>query len=322
MKTSFENHLVFCPEYQTDLAQYGIKKEFALDRGIKLLRQLEKDFGQEIVCLRPEKISLSNIELVHSLEYLQSLSDPKTWLSIFEFKETEYFADEAQKPLPEIFEDFRIKSGGTLLAARQALNYSLSANLGGGYHHAMPARGQGFCAINDIAIAIRVLQKEKLINKALVVDLDFHQGDGTALSFADDPNVFTLSVHSKEGWPDDKQTSSLDVEIKENQEHLYLQKTEEAIATALSKITPDLVIYVAGSDPYEKDVLPGSKYIKLSLEQMITRDKMVIDTFSNQQIPLAMVFAGGYGPHVWEVHYHAVKHMLTKTKEHSLTSSG
>ena len=321
MNNKFENHLVFCPEYQTDLSKYGIQKEFALDRGVKLLKKLKQDYKQDIFCSKPEKISMEDIQLVHHPEYIKSLSDPKTWLSIFEFKVSEYSPDKAQKPLQEIFEDFRIKSGGTLLAARKALKHGLTANLGGGYHHAMPARGQGFCAINDIAIAIKVLKKENLIKKALIVDLDFHQGDGTALAFADDHDVFTLSVHSQEGWPDEKQKSNLDVEIEENQEHLYLKKTEDALATALSITDPDLTIFVAGSDPYEKDVLPGSKYIKLSLEQMIARDKLVIDTFFERQIPLAMVFAGGYGPHVWEVHYHAVKHLLAKTKSLSLTKS-
>ena len=314
MENRFKNQLIFCPEYQTDLSKFGIKKNFALDRGMKILAQLKIDLGKEIAYQKPEKISMEDIYLVHDRQYVETLKNHQTWLSIFEFKESEYFPEVAEKPLPHILEDFRIKCGGTLLASRNALKHGLAANLGGGYHHAMPARGQGFCAINDIAIAIRVLKKEKLIEKALIVDLDFHQGDGTALIFQNDPEVFTLSVHSREGFPEHKQKSDLDCEITENQESVYLEKTLAALETALGKISPDLAIFVAGSDPYEKDTLPGSKYINLSLDQMTARDRYVIDTFADRKIPLSLVFAGGYGPHVWEVHYHAVKHLLKRSK--------
>ncbi len=143
--------------------------------------------------------------------------------------------------------------------------------------------------------------------KVLIVDLDFHQGDGTAVIFKKNPDVFTLSVHSSEGWPEKKQQSDLDVPIFENEEHLYLKKTAAAIDNALKIFSPDLVLFIAGSDPYEKDVLPGSNFIRLSLEQITKRDAYVIDKFSILGIPLTMVFAGGYGPDVWEVHYWATR---------------
>lgn len=312
MKKSFENLLVFSPEYQTDLSKYGIEKDFALDRGTRVLQQLAIDFGYSIPTTKPKEISLEDMLLVHEREYLESLNNPETWLSIFEFKASEYHAEKAEKPLNMILNDFRLKSGGTKLAAERALEFGLSANLGGGYHHAFPFQGRGYCAINDIAIAIKSLKKSKTIKSALIVDLDFHQGDGTALIFKEDPDVFTLSVHSKEGWPDVKQDSDIDVSIPKGEENTYISKTKIAVDQALSKSNPDLVIFVAGSDPYEKDILPGSQFLKLTLEQLRERDELVIDKFHNLNIPVCMVFAGGYGPDVWEVHYYAVKHLLSK----------
>lgn len=317
MLKTFENLLVYSPDYQTDLNKYGVKKDFALDRGARVLKQLEQDHGAPIPYLVPNKIPIADILLVHQKEYLESLKEPTTWLSIFEFKESEYEPSSAAMPLNMILEDFRIKTGGTKLASTNALDHGLTANLGGGYHHAFPDQGRGYCAINDIAISIRSLQRDKKIKTAMIIDLDFHQGDGNALIFKNDQSVFTLSVHSKEGWPDQKQKSDIDVNIPEGEENTYLERTEQAIEKALSSLTPDLVFFVAGSDPYEKDILPGTKLLKLSLDQMKERDKLVIDKFHNLGIPLTIVFAGGYGPHVWEVHYHAIKHLLTRQSERS-----
>lgn len=305
--------LIHAPEYNTDLALFGVDKPFALDRGELVLKQLAIDFDQKIPVLRPEPISDDQILLVHTKEYLDQLAETQTWLNIFEFKNEEYKADAAEKPLPELLDDIRLKCGGTRLACELALEIGMAANLGGGYHHAYPDHGSGFCVLHDIAIAIRDLQRKLLVERVLIIDLDFHQGDGTAVIFKDDPAVFTLSVHSKEGWPDEKQISSLDVEITEHETHEYLKRTKEAVLHSLNNFSPDLAVFVAGSDPYEKDVLPGTRFIKLSLETLLERDKFVIDTMADRQIPLAMVFSGGYGPDVWEVHYGAVKHLLIRS---------
>ncbi len=304
--------LVHSPRYDTDLETFGIVKPFALDRGSLVLTALQKDFGAEAQPKHPEPITLETASLVHTERYLASLQDPEVWREIFELKEDEYFPDRALKPLNELIDDITLKCGGTLLAAELALTHGLSANLGGGYHHAFPDQGRGYCVLNDIAIAVASLKKRRLCQRFLIVDLDFHQGDGTALIFASDPDVFTLSVHSHEGWPDNKQKSSLDVPIRVSETHLYLAKLEAALTHCLERFTPELVVFVAGSDPYELDVLPGSSFIKLTLSEMRQRDELVIDTFCHRGIPLAMVFAGGYGPDVWEVHYLATRHLLTR----------
>ncbi len=304
--------LVHSPHYNTDLAVFGVNKPFALDRGELVLKALQTEFGRPFEALEPMPISRDEILLVHTQRYLDSLADVETWLATFEFSEVEYRPERAVKPLTALLDDILLKCGGTKLACELALQGGLTANLGGGYHHAFPDQGRGFCVLHDIAIAIQSLRTAKRLDKAMVIDLDFHQGDGTALIFKDDPNVFTLSVHSQEGWPDEKQESDLDVGILESETGEYLERTRQAVLHALEIFTPELVVFVAGSDPYEKDVLPGTRFIKLSLDTLEERDKFVIDTVSDRGIPLAMVFAGGYGPDVWEVHYRAVRHLVRK----------
>jgi len=297
-----------------DLSEFGMVKPFALDRGELVLAEIEKRFGKEAARYEtPHPLSEEDILLVHTQDYLDSLKEPSTWLEIMEFRAEEFFPQKAKRPIPEMLDDIKLKCGGTVLAARNALKVGLCANLGAGYHHAFPDRGRGYCVLHDLGITVRKLRREGVIRKVLIIDLDFHQGDGTAVIFNADPETFTLSVHSHEGWPEEKQTSSLDVPIYEGEEHLYIEKTAAAIEKALASFAPDLVLYVAGSDPYEKDVLPGTALIKLSLAQLNERDRLVIDTFADRGIPLASVFAGGYGPHVWEVHYGATRHLLERS---------
>lgn len=304
--------LVYAPSYNMDLRKYGFNKPFALDRGELVLKILSEEFKRKIPYTVPAPITFEDAELVHSRAYLESLKDDETWRQIFELKPEDLLPAGNYEPLHLLLDDILLKCGGTYLAAKSALQDKLSCNLGGGYHHAFPDEGRGFCVINDIAVAIKKLQEEKLLQRVIIVDLDFHQGDGTALIFKDDPNVFTLSVHSQEGWPEEKQESDLDVPIYSEETDLYLEKTSDAITLALSQFEPELCVFVAGSDPYELDTLPGTRFLKLSLERMRERDQLVIDKFFERGIPLAMVFAGGYGPDVWRVHYQAVRHLLSR----------
>jgi acetoin utilization deacetylase AcuC-like enzyme len=308
--------LLYSPRYNTDLSRFGVDKPFALDRGELVLKKLSEEraaSGLEKIEYRiPKSIEEEDVRLVHTAEYLDTLSETATWLEIFEFKGNEYFPDKAVVPLPSLIEDLRLKCGGTKEAAMLSLQTGLAANLGGGYHHAFADRGRGYCVINDVAIAIRSMQKQNLLKKVLIVDLDFHQGDGTAKIFNNDDSVFTMSVHSDEGWPDEKQVSDLDMPVKESETHRYQEFVEQGVKESLRRFAPDMVLFIAGSDPYEKDVLPGTKFIKLSLEAMKERDFYVIDTFASKGVPLAMVFAGGYGPDVWEVHYWATRRLLER----------
>ncbi|MBM0743352.1 histone deacetylase [Phormidium sp. CLA17] len=182
--------------------------------------------------------------------------------------------------------------GGTVLTAQLALKQGLACNTAGGTHHAFPAYGSGFCIFNDMAIAIRHLQHQGLIQTALIVDLDVHQGDGTAFIFQEDTSVFTFSMHCGVNFPGTKQQSDLDVPLSEGMEDdEYLQTLAAHLPNLLSQIKPDLVFYDAGVDPHE-----GDRLGKLALTDtgLFRRDMQVLGTCLSQGYPVACVIGGGY----------------------------
>jgi acetoin utilization deacetylase AcuC-like enzyme len=189
-------------------------------------------------------------------------------------------------------EGFWLMAGGTILAARNALRDGIGFNIGGGFHHAFAAHGEGFCAINDIAIAIRRLQKDGAIQRAMVVDVDVHHGNGTAAIFAGDPSVFTLSIHQRDNYPQEKPPSTLDLHLPDGiKGSEYLKRLREGLVPALSDFKPDLILYVAGADPFMEDQLGG---LLLTMDDLIQRDRMVFDMAKENAIPVAAVLAGGY----------------------------
>jgi acetoin utilization deacetylase AcuC-like enzyme len=182
--------------------------------------------------------------------------------------------------------------GSTILTARLALAHGLACNTAGGGHHARREHGAGFCVFNDVAIAIRVLQQEGALQRALVVDLDVHQGDGTALIFSGDPSVTTLSVHSASNYPVRKATSSLDIALADRTADAeYLSVLAGTLPSLLDRTAPDLVFYNAGVDPHRDDRLGR---LSLSDEGLAARDRYVIETVRKRSIPLATVTGGGY----------------------------
>jgi acetoin utilization deacetylase AcuC-like enzyme len=183
--------------------------------------------------------------------------------------------------------------GGTILTAKLALQYGLACNTAGGTHHAFPDYGSGFCIFNDLAIAARVLQQQGRVGRVLVVDLDVHQGDGTAWIFAQDPSVFTFSMHCGENFPARKQTSDLDVPLVSGlEDQAYLACLAHHLPDLLSQVKPDLVIYDAGVDPHREDRLGKLALTNTGLYQ---RDQMVLDTCVGAGYPVACVIGGGYG---------------------------
>lgn len=182
--------------------------------------------------------------------------------------------------------------GGTILTAKLALAHGLACNTAGGTHHAFPNYGSGFCIFNDMAIATRLLQKLTLVQKVLIIDLDVHQGDGTALIFQDDSSVFTFSMHCEGNFPGTKQHSDLDVALPMGlEDDAYLQILGSHLPNLLSQVRPDLVIYDAGVDPHGRDRLG-----KLALTDtgLYERDRQVLTTCLNQGYPVACVIGGGY----------------------------
>jgi len=188
--------------------------------------------------------------------------------------------------------------GGTLSAARSALREGISMNLAGGTHHAFPDRGEGFCVFNDVAIAVRALRADGLIRRAAIIDLDVHQGNGTHAIFAGDADTFTFSVHGGRNYPFHKVPGTLDIELPDGTgDAQYLARLADALPHVLNDGRPDLVVYLAGADPHERDRLGR---LKLSLEGLERRDVMVLEACREVGIPVAITIAGGYGLDVRE----------------------
>lgn len=307
--------LIYDPRYNSDLSVLGINVPFALDRGQRVLDELaaKNNNGTAVAYCRPKPLTKRDLLLVHDEKYLASLRHPATWQSIFGLPKAPENNDETRKAVRKLLSEIRLKSGGTYHAARAALKSGLAANLGAGYHHAFADHGDGYCSINDVAIAIRKLKAEGLCRKVMIVDVDLHQGNGNASIFRNDPDVFTFDIHALEAYPQRKEQCSLDIAISDEERHLYQERLEEGLKQALESFSPDLIFFIQGSDPYVKDVGVGFRYLRLTLEQLKKRDQFVIDTCVNRGIPVALVFAGGYGPNVWRVHYNAVQHMMDKT---------
>ncbi len=185
----------------------------------------------------------------------------------------------------------RRSAGGTIAAARWALEHRWAANLAGGTHHAFPDHGEGYCVFNDVACAIRVLQRDAPGLRAAVVDLDVHQGNGTAVCFQDDPTVFTLSMHGRRNFPFRKQRSGLDVELDDHcDDAAYLAALDRALPKVLA-FQPDVVFYIAGADVLREDSLG---LLDLTLEGIEARDARVLDACEARRLPLIMVMGGGY----------------------------
>ncbi|HSG48676.1 MAG TPA: histone deacetylase [Longimicrobiales bacterium] len=199
---------------------------------------------------------------------------------------------------PGLVERSRRSVGGTLAAARAALEEGFAANLAGGTHHAFAHRGEGFCVFNDVAVAARDAQARGRVRRVAVVDLDVHQGNGTAAIFREDDSVLTLSVHGEGNFPFRKEESDLDISLPDGTtDEAYLEAVDHALRIAL-RWEPELILYLAGADPYEGDALGR---LSVSMEGMARRDALVYDHAERSGVPLALVMSGGYAPEVEEI---------------------
>ena len=197
---------------------------------------------------------------------------------------------------PELVEAVWLAAGGTILAAQCALRDGFGCNLGGGFHHAYPGHGEGFCAIHDVAVAIRRMQADGAIRKAIIVDTDVHHGNGSAAIFANDPSVFTLSIHQENNYPAHKPPSTLDLDLADRvEDDEYLDILSPAVERAIGEFAPDMLFYVGGADPYCEDQLGGLMLTKAGLKQ---RDRQVFEAARKRNIPVVTALAGGYARHV------------------------
>ena len=238
----------------------------------------EEDF------LPPAPASDEDILRVHTRDWVQKLKTGTLTASDVMKLEVPYS--------PELVEAVWLAAGGTILAAQTALRDGFGSNLSGGFHHAYPGHGEGFCAIHDVAVAIRKLQADGAVKKALVVDTDVHHGNGTAAIFRNDPTVFTLSIHQVNNYPAHKPPSSLDLNMDDRvEDDEYLGALIPAVQQALDQFQPEILFYVGGADPYGEDQLGGLSLTKDGLKR---RDRGVFDEARRRGIPVATTLAGGY----------------------------
>lgn len=197
---------------------------------------------------------------------------------------------------PGLVERSRRSAGGTIAACRAALEGGFAANLAGGTHHAYPDHGEGYCVLNDVAIAVRAMQAEGRAARVVVIDLDVHQGNGTAAIFKDDPSVYTFSMHGAKNFPFHKEPSDLDIALPDGcGDADYLEALRCGLDTVLRDFQADLGIYIAGADPFYDDKLGK---LKLTKPGLVERDRMVFEFCQDEGLPLAIVMGGGYARNV------------------------
>ena len=207
-----------------------------------------------------------------------------------------------------MLEPFRRASGGTLLAARQALQSGIGINLGGGYHHAKPDRGEGFCLYADVPIAIRKLQAESLIKRAIVIDVDVHQGNGTIVCLPDDDSTFTFSMHQDDIYPIPKEVGDLDVELSSGmQDQEYLEILAEQLPKILAEAEADICFIVGGCDPLDGDPLAN---LKMTADGIVKRDHAIIQACAERNLPVVLTLSGGYSPDAWKSQYLSIKNLI------------
>jgi len=291
--------IVYHPDYVTPLPE---EHRFPMPK-FKMLRDLllkEKIIEAKQIH-QPEIPSPETIELVHTKEYIEKYCrgtlDPK-----------------AQRKIglpwsPALVKRTLTAVGGTILTAKLALKYGLACNTAGGTHHAFPNYGSGFCIFNDLAIAARLLQKLQLTKKILILDLDVHQGDGTAYIFAEDRNVFTFSMHCEANFPSKKQQSDRDIALPVGlDDDGYLQILARELPDLLRKVKPDLVLYDAGVDIHIKDRLGK---LAISDRGIYRREMLVLSTCVAAGVPVANIIGGGYANNIQELVYrHSIIHRV------------
>ena len=232
--------------------------------------------------LTPEPATREEVLLVHTKEYVKDL---------LSYRHTHRTISSELPISKEIIDASLLATGGSVLACRKALEEGRALNFTGGFHHCFPDRAEGFCYLNDIAIGIRCVQREGRIRRAAVIDCDLHQGNGTAVIFANDPNVFTFSIHQEHLYPI-KQRSDLDIGLDDfTEDSVYLDHVRRAVPHILDHHRPELVVCQAGADPYREDQL-GT--LRLTKEGILERDRFIVRACSERGIPIAGLFGGGY----------------------------
>jgi len=272
---------VHSPHYRVDIGAHVFptrKYDLLRERLIADGDAREEDF------VEPGPAEEEAILAVHTREYYEKCRDGR--LSPQEVWQLELPWS------PELFDASRRCVQGTILAARAALSHGVGLHLGGGFHHAFADHGEGFCVFNDPACAVRRVQEDGSVERAIVVDCDLHHGNGTAAIFGDDDSVATFSIHQEHLYPMVKPPSDVDVGLDAGTgDRVYMERLRDHLIPLVEQHDPELVVFVAGADPYERDQL-GS--LRLTLDGLRQRDELVVDLCEDRGLPLVVVLAGGY----------------------------
>lgn len=295
--------IVYSAHYKISLL--GLEKLHPFDIGKydKIYNQLRTDnFIDSNALHKPLKLTDEQLKLIHSEDYLNNLKDPK--------KVARYLEAPMLKKVPKelmrthIVDRFKLASGGTIKAAELALADGYAINLGGGYHHAKPTTGEGFCIIADVPIAIKHLQKEGKIKRALIIDTDVHQGNGTIACLPNDPTTFTFSMHQGNIYPIPKEKGDKDIELQAGMgDKEYLAILERELPKLFKNAKPDIVFHVAGCDALNGDPLA---HLKMTHEGIAKRDLMIAKACHKYQVPYVMTLSGGYSKGAWKAQYKGI----------------
>jgi acetoin utilization deacetylase AcuC-like enzyme len=272
---------------------------FPMEKYRLLYERVAQSNRGQFELLVPPAASEQQLRLAHDADYLQRVIDGA--LSEREVRELGFPWSEG------LVERSRRSNGATIAACRAALDDGAAASLAGGTHHAHRDRAQGYCVFNDSAVASRTLQQDGSVRRVLIADCDVHQGNGTAAIFRDDPTVFTLSIHGGDNFPKRKEQSDLDIALPDGTEdEAYLHALELGLSEALCRAQPDVVIYLAGADPYVGDRLGR---LALTKEGLAARDALIYQQCGKRGLPVAVTMGGGYAHHVddiVDIHYRSI----------------
>jgi acetoin utilization deacetylase AcuC-like enzyme len=283
LKAFYTDHFVLPlpPEHRFPMQKYALLRQRAVSSGL---------FGPDNLAA-PAATTDAEITRVHTPDYLHRVQHGR--LTAQEIRRIGFPWS------PEMVERSRRSSGATIAACRAALVDGFAANLAGGTHHAFADAGQGFCVFNDSAIAARAMQAEGRVRRVIIIDCDVHQGNGTAAILADDPTIFTFSIHGAKNFPFHKERSDLDIELEDGTgDEAYLEALQQGLRQSLHRARADLAIYLAGADPYVGDRLGRLALSKAGLAQ---RDHLVFDLCQSAGLPVAISMAGGYAPQVEDI---------------------
>lgn len=271
--------LVYSPKYHADFGDHVFP--VAKYRMVADLLKNQHHWPVEFFC-EPSPATDEQLLRVHSQGYLDDL------------RECRINARTAYSELPlsrEIVDMFVLACGGTICAAELALTHSCAVHIGGGFHHAFAEKAEGFCYLNDLAVAARAMQFEKGVKRLMIIDLDLHQGNGTAAIFRDNDSVFTFSMHQHDLYPI-KEESNVDIHLRNGvRDEEYLRHMNLHIPSLLDDVQPEMILYQAGADPYEDDQLGD---LSLTIEGLAQRDRLIYRWAKERKIPIAVTLGGGY----------------------------